>query len=279
MPNRLRAKANGRMVYSVPLIIFLDDVSGNISKQWNKHHVVYLSNALLPRQMLDKQFCVRFYSTSPHASPIEFMHALRDNIAYVIYFPHQTSKLMLRGSQVLESGVETYDCKENEEVLLIPYGLFFGSDNPMQAIQCSHAGLSSNHFCRICKVGGTKKYKASEEGYSEIFTVSSNSPLSVIIRIRCRSASFVIRPTLPLPHKELSIYAWKLVLQVELKQRLESLAYGITQQISLYSLCSIYAKSWYEPYRWPTILYPSTMFEKNLTRSTDNYPVIENLKN
>jgi hypothetical protein len=181
MPNRLRAKANGRMVYSVPLIIFLDDVSGNISKQWNKHHVVYLSNALLPHQMLEKQFCVRFYSTSPHASPIEFMHALRDNIAYVIYSPCQTSKLMLRGSQVLESSVDAYDCKENEEVLLIPYGLFFGSDNPMQAIQCSHAGLNSNHFCQICRVGGTKKYKATEEGYSEIFRVSSNSPLSVII--------------------------------------------------------------------------------------------------
>ena len=96
MPNRLCAKANGRMVYSVPLIIFLDDVSGNISKQWNKHHVVYLSNALLPRQMLEKQFCVRFYSTSPHASPIEFMHALRDNIAYVIYSPRQMFKLMLQ---------------------------------------------------------------------------------------------------------------------------------------------------------------------------------------
>ena len=181
MPNCLCAKAKGHMVYSVPLIIFLDDVSGNISKQWNKHHVVYLSNALLPCQMLEKQFCVHFYSMSPHASPIEFMHALRDNIAYVIYFPRQTSKLMLQGSQVLESSVDAYGCKENEEVLLIPYGLFFGSDNPMQAIQCSHAGLSSNHFCRICKVGGTKKHKASEEGYSDIFRVSSNSPLSVII--------------------------------------------------------------------------------------------------
>ncbi|KIL54691.1 hypothetical protein M378DRAFT_42929, partial [Amanita muscaria Koide BX008] len=30
MPNLLREKANGRMVYSVPLIIFLDDVSGNV---------------------------------------------------------------------------------------------------------------------------------------------------------------------------------------------------------------------------------------------------------
>lgn len=32
MPNPLREKSKGRMVYSVPLIIFMDDVSGNISK-------------------------------------------------------------------------------------------------------------------------------------------------------------------------------------------------------------------------------------------------------
>ncbi|KAJ8089787.1 hypothetical protein PM082_018363 [Marasmius tenuissimus] len=48
--------AKGRMVYGVPLIIFLDDVSGNISKQWNKHHAIYMSNALLPRQMIGKEF-------------------------------------------------------------------------------------------------------------------------------------------------------------------------------------------------------------------------------
>jgi hypothetical protein len=58
MPNPWREKAGGRMVYSVPTIIFMDDVSGNISKQWNKHYVVYLSNANLPREMLEKEFYI-----------------------------------------------------------------------------------------------------------------------------------------------------------------------------------------------------------------------------
>ena len=55
MPNPLRAKANGRLVLTVPLIIFMDDVSGNVSKQWNKHHAVYMSNASMPREMLEKK--------------------------------------------------------------------------------------------------------------------------------------------------------------------------------------------------------------------------------
>lgn len=81
MPHRLREKANGRMVYSVPLIIFMDDVSGNISKQWNKHHVIYMSNANLPREMLEKEFCVRFVTSSPHATPMELMRAMKTSVS------------------------------------------------------------------------------------------------------------------------------------------------------------------------------------------------------
>ncbi|KAH9913799.1 uncharacterized protein BXZ73DRAFT_55315, partial [Epithele typhae] len=80
MPNPLRAKSKGRMVYAVPLIVFMDDVSGNISKQWNKHHVIYMSNASLSREMLEKQFCVRFVTASPHASPMELMAAMKESI-------------------------------------------------------------------------------------------------------------------------------------------------------------------------------------------------------
>lgn len=84
MPNPLRKKSGGRLVLSVPLIIFIDDVSGNVSKQWNKHHVVYMSNAAMPRQMLEKEFCVRFVSSSPHASPLELAKGVKDSIMFVI---------------------------------------------------------------------------------------------------------------------------------------------------------------------------------------------------
>lgn len=80
MPNPLREKSGGRMVLTVPLIIFMDDVSGNISKQWNKHHVVYMSNALMPREMLENEFCVRFVSSSPHAAPLELMRGVKESI-------------------------------------------------------------------------------------------------------------------------------------------------------------------------------------------------------
>ncbi|KAH9022937.1 hypothetical protein EDB84DRAFT_1241512, partial [Lactarius hengduanensis] len=156
MPHPLRTKANGRMVYTVPVILFMDDASANISKQWNKHIVVYLSNAGLPREMLDKEFCIKFVTSSPNASPMELMRAVRDSI-----------------DKALDSPVATFDCKTKEEVLIIPYLIFTASDNPMHAEQTSQCGLNANFFCRTCDVGGTKAQKKSEEGFAKIFEVGN----------------------------------------------------------------------------------------------------------
>ena len=71
------------MVYMVPIIIFMDDASANILKQWNKHIVVYLSNIRLPHEMLDKEFCMKFIMLSPNAPPMELMWAVQDSMKYV----------------------------------------------------------------------------------------------------------------------------------------------------------------------------------------------------
>ncbi|KIK75566.1 hypothetical protein PAXRUDRAFT_172431 [Paxillus rubicundulus Ve08.2h10] len=57
MPNSLWIKSDG-WVLTVPLIIVMDDVSGNIFKQWNRHYIIYMSNTLTPHGMLKKDlFC------------------------------------------------------------------------------------------------------------------------------------------------------------------------------------------------------------------------------
>ncbi|GAB1518685.1 hypothetical protein RhiTH_001749 [Rhizoctonia solani] len=54
--------------------------SGNTSKQWNKHWSCYLSNASLPREVLQAEYNVQFVATSPHATPSELMHGIRNSI-------------------------------------------------------------------------------------------------------------------------------------------------------------------------------------------------------
>ena len=85
MPHNLRAKAKGCMVYSILLLIFIDDVSENRSKQWNKHHSVYLSNGAVPRDKLENEFHVRFTGTSSFATPLELMQGVRSSIESVVF--------------------------------------------------------------------------------------------------------------------------------------------------------------------------------------------------
>lgn len=80
MPHPLRKEAGDRPVYAIPVIIFLDDVSGNVSKQWNKHFACYMSNGAMLRENLEQEFNVRFVATSPHATPLEIMQGIRQSM-------------------------------------------------------------------------------------------------------------------------------------------------------------------------------------------------------
>lgn len=83
MPNPTRILADGRPVYMVPVILFIDDVSANTSKQWNKNYVIYMSNGTLPRQQLDEQFNIHFVAASPNVSPLEMIQGVCESIRYV----------------------------------------------------------------------------------------------------------------------------------------------------------------------------------------------------
>jgi hypothetical protein len=80
MPHPLRNVAGSCPVYSFSLAVFIDDVSGNQSKQWNKHFLCYMSNGALPRTKLENKFNVWFVATSPFASPSEIMQGVHASI-------------------------------------------------------------------------------------------------------------------------------------------------------------------------------------------------------
>lgn len=80
MPNPLRQLAPDCDIYVVMAPIWADDVSGNRSKQYNKHMNMYMANSNIPGRLLQQEYFVRFVSTSPNASSPEQFAAVRDQI-------------------------------------------------------------------------------------------------------------------------------------------------------------------------------------------------------
>lgn len=80
---KLAQLAGGLEVESLPIILNEDDMSGNITTQWNVHYSIYASNGGLPRKELEKMKHIKFVATSPNASPMEMLEAVCDEIKYV----------------------------------------------------------------------------------------------------------------------------------------------------------------------------------------------------
>jgi hypothetical protein len=78
MPHPMRKAANGAEVVVIFMPLWVDDVSGNRSKQYNPHMNVCALNWNLPGQLLHQEYFVHFVSTSSHASALEQLSAVMD---------------------------------------------------------------------------------------------------------------------------------------------------------------------------------------------------------
>jgi len=63
-----RTTAGGKPLFSLRVMPWADDASGNRSKQYNPHINLCTQNLDLPHEKLKHQYFVHFCSTSQHAS-------------------------------------------------------------------------------------------------------------------------------------------------------------------------------------------------------------------
>ncbi|KAJ3994246.1 hypothetical protein F5050DRAFT_1800809 [Lentinula boryana] len=152
MPNPLRDLAEGDDLYVVMVPLWCDDVSGNKSKQYNKHINIYSVNGSLPGQLLQQEYFVNFVSTSPHATALEQFKSLRDEI-------RETERKPIRVYNAATGRM----CRSILRVPMLP------ADNPAQSEESSHMGGNSNHPCQKCKVGGSFQETETADGYHCFF--------------------------------------------------------------------------------------------------------------
>lgn len=156
MPHPVRKEACGRPTFTLSIMTWADDVSGNRSKQYNAHTNVYLANLSLPHLHLHQEYFVRFCATSQHATALELLDSLS----------HDTGR---------NRWYEAYDCELQEEILFRIISRLKPADNPQQSELCSHIGMNGNRFCRKCKAGGPQAEVTSDEGYKRLYGVSKDN--------------------------------------------------------------------------------------------------------
>lgn len=80
MPHALCVKAKSKPVFWMRIMPWSDDVSGNVSKQYNAHTNIYAVSLNLLHKKLSQEFFVRFCSTSANASSSEQFTALAKDV-------------------------------------------------------------------------------------------------------------------------------------------------------------------------------------------------------
>ncbi|KAH7868676.1 uncharacterized protein C8R40DRAFT_1163890 [Lentinula edodes] len=140
----------GRPDFHLRVIPWSNDVSGNVSKQYNAHTNIYISNANILHQKLAQEYFVRYCSTLAIASSSEQFVALCEDFDE-------------------NHWEEAYDCELKEQILfqLIPH--FLPANNPQQLETTSHIGVNGNHNYRQDLTGGLEAEKESVEGYSALY--------------------------------------------------------------------------------------------------------------
>ena len=72
---------------ALPLWVYCDDTSGNVSKKWNEHNSFLFTLTGLPGHETSKEFNIHFLCTSNLAPPLEMLDGVVNQIEYVAALP------------------------------------------------------------------------------------------------------------------------------------------------------------------------------------------------
>ncbi|KAA1082636.1 hypothetical protein PGT21_009069 [Puccinia graminis f. sp. tritici] len=115
-PNPWRVKANGKIIRHCPIVLYSDDTSGNVSKQFNKHISFYFTLAGLPPHISNQEYNCHFLATSNLASVCEMLEMIVQEL-----------------NELATVGFEAYDHSISQVVLVTSTVLCFVADSPMHA--------------------------------------------------------------------------------------------------------------------------------------------------
>ncbi|KAI9616213.1 hypothetical protein KEM48_005305 [Puccinia striiformis f. sp. tritici PST-130] len=133
-PQFMEEKAAGNFLRNLPISLYADDTSGNVSKRWNKHISFYYTLAGLPPNLSNEEYNCHFLATSNRATVLEISEFLVNEF-----------------NELATEGFEAYDASISQPVFVMCSVLFFLGDSPMHSeITNTHYPGSALNPCRIC---------------------------------------------------------------------------------------------------------------------------------
>ncbi|KAH9807622.1 hypothetical protein DFH28DRAFT_914221, partial [Melampsora americana] len=159
LPNPWRLKAQGKVIRNVPITIYSDDTSGNVSKKWNKHMSYYFTLSALPPGMTNQVFNIHFLATSNKSSALELGDHIVDEL-----------------NTLSKDGFTSHDLSLNTDVLVMVLPLCHLGDSPMHAeiTNTTNPSLTLNP-CRMCTLSVDTLIAKQDAQYTRAFVGIDNS--------------------------------------------------------------------------------------------------------
>ncbi|KAH9810625.1 hypothetical protein DFH28DRAFT_1132026 [Melampsora americana] len=150
--NPWRNRAKGLIIKHIPITLYSDDTSGNVSKKWNKHMSIFFTLSGLPPKMTNQEYNIHFLATS--------------NFPNAIHQFFETFQFSTHSSQ----GFTTYNHLTGTEVCVMVVVLCHLGDGPMHA-EITNTTSPANTLtpCRICDLHVTRMSDKKSEQYVASF--------------------------------------------------------------------------------------------------------------
>ncbi|KAH9811918.1 hypothetical protein DFH28DRAFT_931583 [Melampsora americana] len=151
--NPWRIKAQGKIIRHVPLTLYSDDTSGNVSKKFNKHMSIYFTLSGLPPVWSNQEYNTHFLATTNCASAPELFDKVVDDI-----------------NVLGRDGFTAYDHLLGQEVMAMVVVLCHLGDSPMHAEICNTKNPANTLTpCRMCDLHALRQVDKQSEGFVRDF--------------------------------------------------------------------------------------------------------------
>ncbi|KAH9817516.1 hypothetical protein DFH28DRAFT_889476 [Melampsora americana] len=149
LPNPWQICADILLIQEIPMILYSDDTSGNVSKEWNKHMSIYTIIASLPAKLAYQEFNIHFVATTNTANALELFGMTVD---------------------MSSEGFLAYNSTLKKDLYVITLPLYYCGDSPMH-LEISNTPNPSMTLspCRICDLSVESQAKQKTETYIQDF--------------------------------------------------------------------------------------------------------------